>query len=298
MRFVVGYVPDRRGKDAVNLATTLAGAREAVLDIVVVLPVDEASLDMYSPDRAYQAELEKNGEEWLARALAHVPEGVQATGRVCRAASITEGLIEAAAASEAGGDAGSEAEAIVVGASHRGVLGEMLIGSIASSLLHSAPVPVALAPAGYEPSASVTRITCAIGEREGAEALLDTAIQAAAVRDIPLRLVSLVALDPDPSADSQDSRVEAAQEHVERLVARAREALPSADVSGTVGSGHTLEECVTSLEFEPSEFVLLGSSRLAASHRVFLSATAHRISRALSVPMVVIPRDHVAPVVN
>ena len=90
----------------------------------------------------------------------------------------------------------------------------------------------------------------------------------------------------------------AAQEHVERLVARAREALPSADVSGTVGSGHTLEECVTSLEFEPSEIVLLGSSRLAASHRVFLSATAHRISRALSVPMVVIPRDHVAPVVN
>ena len=120
----------------------------------------------------------------------------------------------------------------------------------------------------------------------------------AAVRDIPLRLVSLVALDPDPSADSQDSRVEAAQEHVECLVARAREALPSGDVSGTVGSGHTLEECVTSLEFEPSEIVLLGSSRLAASHRVFLSATAHRISRALSVPMVVIPRDHVAPVVN
>ncbi|GAA1798250.1 universal stress protein [Nostocoides veronense] len=288
MRFVVGYVPDRRGRDAVHLATTLAGAREAALDIVVVLPVDEASLDMYSPDRAYQAELEKNGEEWLARALAHVPEGVQATGRVCRAASITEGLIEAATDPTAG----AEAEAIVVGASHRGLVGELLIGSIASSLLHSAPVPVALAPAGYEPHPSVTRITCAIGERAGAEALLETAIQAANVRDIPLRFVSLVALDPDPSADSQDSRVDAAQEHVERLVAHAQDVMPSGQVTGSVGSGHTLEECVTSLDFEASEIVLLGSSRLAASHRVFLSATAHRISRALPVPMVVIPRDH------
>lgn len=289
MRFVVGYVPKRRGIEAVHLGATMAGGREARLDIVVVLPRDESSRDMYSPDRRYRHELEVQGEEWLAEALAAVPDGVAARGLVRHARTITEGLIDAA--DEAGED--SPAEAIVVGASHRSLIGELLIGSIASSLLHSAPVPVALAPGGYAGFPAITRITCALGERHGSDALLDIAIAAAAGRGVPLRVMSLVALDPDPTADDHEAGIEAAERHAASLVDIARERLPAGNpVTGIVGSGQDLEECVASLSFEESELVLLGSSRLGAPRRVFLSAAAHRISRALPVPMVVVPRDY------
>ncbi|XVX19434.1 universal stress protein [Actinomycetota bacterium] len=288
MRFVVGYVPQRRGLEAVHLGSTLAGGREAVLDVVVVLPDDSPTRDMYSPDRRYQQELDGQAQEWLDEALAAVPQGVSARGQVRHARTVAEGLIEAATDPEAG----SPAEAIVVGGSHRSLIGEVLIGSTASSLLHAAPVPVALAPGGYPGHPAVTRFTCALGDRHGADALLETAIQAAAARSVPLRVMSLVALDPDPTANDHESSV-AAEEHTDALVERARQELPAGiTVSGVVGSGHDLEECVTSLDFEPAELVLFGSSRLGAPRRVFLGATAHRIARALPVPMVVVPRDY------
>ncbi|MBP6996540.1 MAG: universal stress protein [Phycicoccus sp.] len=288
MRFVVGYLRDRRGEEAVRLATTMAGAREAHLDIVVVLPSDEPTYDMYSPDRAYQAALEEQAQGWLDHALALVPPGISATGRIRHDDSITEGLMACATDP----DLGTQAEAIIVGASSSGLLGQLRIGSVAGALLHASSVPVALAPSGYEASPSITRITAALGQGPGAQALLKTAIEAAAVRGIALRLMSLVALDDSADGDSKAAHLQRAEAHRDALVEQAQAALPAgANVTGVIGTGRSLEDCVTSLDFEPSELVLLGSGRLAPPHRVFLSASAHRISRALPAPMVVVPRD-------
>ena len=289
MRYVVGYVPNHRGIEAVNLAVTLAGSRDVTLDIVVVLPVEEPTFDMYSPDRAYQAALDEQGRGWLDQALAQVPEGVTARGLVRNASSITQGLIEAATDPELG----EEAEGIVIGASHRGLLGYFTIGSIASALLHASPVPVALAPGGYESQGAVSRVTAAMGQRQGADALLEVAIGAAASRQVPLRLMSLVALDHDEASDGDRARIESAERHEEHLVAKAGDRLD--DVSGVVGSGKTLEDCVGTLEFNPDEIVLLGSSRLGGPKKVFLGASANKILRALTVPMVVVPLDYEVP---
>ena len=67
-----------------------------------------------------------------------------------------------------------------------------------NELLHSAPVPVAVAPRGTPHSTidQVREVTCAIGERQGADLLLDTAVRFSRAAGTPLRLVSLVALDP------------------------------------------------------------------------------------------------------
>lgn len=288
MRLVVGYVPDRRGQEAVNLASTLAGARDIHLDVVVVLPSDDPTFDMYSPDRAFNAAMGERGRRWLADAMSHVADGVNASGEIRHAETITAGLIEAATDPSAD----SPAEAIVVGASSRGMFGQLKIGSVASALLHSAPVPVALAPAGYEPHPALTRITCAIGERSGAAAVLEVAAHAASARGIPLRVMSLVALD-DQAAGSHEARIDTAERHKDDLVEHARTLMPAGvEVTGVVGTGRSLVECVKSLEFEPSEIVLLGSSRLAAHRRVFLSPAAQHISRALPVPMVVVPLDY------
>lgn len=292
MRYVVGYVPDRGGAEAVHLASTLAGGIGVRLDIVVVLPVDEPSFHIYSQDRAYHLNLAAQGREWLDQALRLVPEGVEAQGVLREAESITEGLIAAAVDP----DLGPEAGAIVIGASHGGLIGRFSAGSVASALLHSAPVPVALAPNGYEPEPRITRITCATGTRQGAEALLEVAISAAGRRQVPLRLMSLIALDRDD--ESRAERVAVAERHAAAMVEHASAGLPDeSPVTSVVATGKTLESSVSRLDFEHSEIVLLGSSRLAGPKRVFVGASANKILRALPVPIVVVPREYEETVV-
>ena len=139
MRYIVGYGPEHHGLDAINLAATLARTSGAKVDVVVVLPDDSPTFHMYSPDRAFNEELEAQAEEWLAEGQSHVPSDVSVTGRIQRAESIVEGLIaEAEDAERSSGD-----DLIVVGTSHR-----VRLGSIADALLHSSAVPVALAPIG------------------------------------------------------------------------------------------------------------------------------------------------------
>ncbi len=132
MRYIVGYGPQQRGIDGINLASTLARSSGASLDLVVVLPDDAPTFHMYSPDHAYNTELRKQAGEWLADGLSHVPADVPAEGHLVNAESISEGLMEKAEESGQGGGAGM----IVVGTSHH-----VRLGSIADALLHSAPCP-------------------------------------------------------------------------------------------------------------------------------------------------------------
>lgn len=286
MRFVVGFVNGGRGVDAMRLAATLARSRGALLDVVVVLPTNEATLDLYSPDRAYQLERSRQAQEWLDRAVELVPDGVELRTHVRRAGSIAEGLIEAATDPELGEEAGL----IVIGAANRGIIGRFTAGSAATALLHSSPVPVALAPVGHEGQPTVSRVTCAVGARQGADAAVDVAVEMAQVRGVPLRLMSLVALDLDDSIGERASTL--AADHIEEIRQRAAQALPAGQVSTVLGHGSSLEECVEQLDFLPDEIVLVGSSRLADSRRLFLGASASKMLRALPVPMVVVPRDY------
>lgn len=291
MRYVVGYVPNQHGADALSLASTLAGQQRAHLDIVVVLRAEAQGVSGRAvPGRLYLAELEEQARDWLEQAMAELPEGVDATGHVRFAESVAEGLIEAATAPEFG----EEAALIALGAAERGIRGRITIGSVASALLHSAPVPVALAPTEYEPQPAITRVTCATGTRQGAEVLVDVAIASAARRRVPLRLISLVTLDTQDWDEERHDDTDVAQAHAEGLAERARAALPpECPVTVAIGHGNTLEECVGSLDFADSELVLVGSSRLAGPRRLFLGPTAMKMLRALEVPMIVVPRDYV-----
>lgn len=290
MRYVVGYTPDRRGGDAVRLAATLASSGGASLDIIAVLPAESMAYDSISPDRSYQLELEREAREGLEEALAYVPEGVTATGRIRRADSIAEGLIGASTDPELG----EEAAMISIGATHRGIQGRFTVGSVASGLLHAAPVPVALPPAGYPGYERVTRITCAIGNREGAEALLDVAVDSASGRSVPLRLMSLVALGAGELDDARDrALIEEAVMHADALAEVATAELPTdCPTSTVIGQGRSLEAAVQMLDFELDEVVMVGSSRLAGPRQLFIGASARKILRALPVPMIVVPRDY------
>lgn len=287
MRYVVGYGPRQRGVDGVNLAATLARSSGATLDLVAVLPSDAPTFHRYSPDDAFNAEVEEQGREWLKDGLAHVPDEVHAEGHLRRADSITQGLLDAATDADRG-----EAGLIVVGTYHRVRSGRFGLGSLADALLHASAVPVALAPAGYEGYPGVTRITCAIGMQPDAEHVLDTAIRLAADWKVPLRLMSLVAVGEEGREDRRREWTQRAEQHAATLVDRATAALPAdCPVTSVVGHGESLEEAVQGLDFFETEVVLIGSSRLAQPKRLFLGHSASKIMRALPVPMIVLPRD-------
>ena len=282
MRYVVGYTANERGRDALNLASALARSQDAELDLVMVDPVHSPYTAVYPPESGYRDLLEEQLETWLSEALARVPDDVRAAGHIRNADSDARGLIEAAEELGAG--------LIVVGAASNGVFKRFTIGSVANALLHAAQVPVALAPHGYSRTGALTRITCAVGNRRGAEDVLEAGVQTAARSGLPLRLVSLVALDA-PSRDA-DAVAEAGRHARDRL-ARARElAAGRCEVTAVVATGRTIENAVDDLEFDDGDIMLIGSSRLAGNNQLFLGPTASKVLRSLPVPMVVVPRNY------
>jgi len=178
---------------------------------------------------------------------------------------------------------------VVVGTSKRAPWRRFTVGSTATALLRRSVVPVALAPSGYRPPRAITRITCAIGTRAGHGSLLEVATDAAARRHAPLRLVSLVTLDARRAGDQATGWAEA---HAKVILDQAVEAVDRRTlVRADIAPGRTTEEAIDNLDWDESEVVLIGSSRLASRNHIFLGNAAHRIVRALPVPVVVVPRD-------
>ncbi len=281
MRYVVGYTPNDRGADAVALAAAMARAQGAHLDLVYVVH-GRASTAKMDPEanRASPAAQEVLMAERHGMEL--VPKGIEARFHVRKADSFAAGLIEAAVEYRAG--------LIVVGAASNGLFKRHTVGSVANALLHAAPVPVALAPRGYHQSEPISRLTLAVGQRSGAEAAIDVAVESSERRGVPLRLVSLVELDAEGNGGEN---VNAAHIHANTVLTAAARRLPEGHpVTVEVAHGRSIEEAIDDLEWDDAEILIVGSSRLAEKNKLFIGSTANKVLRALPVPMVVVPREY------
>ncbi len=286
MRLAVGYLATPGGADAVALGVRLARSLGAELDVCMVLPPDRGVPAMV-PTGGYDELLAEQAGEWLNQALAGVPDDVVAHSHVSVSDSTADGLINEVKR--------LGAQAVVVGGSGGGLAGSYSLGSVVNELLHSAHVPVAVAPKGTRLSAveRVREVTCAIGERAGAGTLLNVAVRACKAADVPLRLVSLVALDPmfGSLRGDADALRERAMDHARRALEEAKESLPEGfSVTATVAEGSSVEDAVSRLPWHDGDVIMVGSSRLAAPRRLFLGSTAAKMLRVLDVPMIVVPR--------
>ncbi|NMR29561.1 universal stress protein [Crystallibacter degradans] len=283
MRYVVGYQPDDRGADAIALAVAIARAQGTGLDIVYVVP-ENAPYVAVNPQGKRISAGEQEVLTARREALKLVPSDIDAEFRVVDSDSFAEGLIETATA--------QSAALIVIGAASNGLFKRFSVGSVANALLHASPVPVALAPRGYQRKGPLTRLTAFIGERQGAQTARDVALRAAGRRGLPLRLVSLVALDTQERSDSGEA-IHQAHLHANSVLAEAATTALDGTATVTVAHGRSIEEAIDSLDWDEGELVIIGSSRLAQHNRLFLGSTALKVLRALPVPMVVVPREGV-----
>lgn len=284
MRYVVGYTPNERGADAIALAAVIAKTQGAHLDLVYVVR-DDAPYVALNPEGSRVSVAEQEVLTAQREALKYVPEGIKAEFHVREAESFAIGLIEAAVELQAG--------LIVIGAASSGLFKRFTVGSVANGLLHASPVPVALAPRGYQRAEPLSRLTLMVGTRQGAQAAIDVAIDSAGRRGIPLRLVSLVELDELKQHDFDvDNALSPARQHVNTVLAKAAERLPDGEATVTMAHGRSIEGAIDSIGWEEGELVIVGSSRLAQNNLLFLGSTANKVLRALPVPMVVVPRDY------
>jgi nucleotide-binding universal stress UspA family protein len=167
---------------------------------------------------------------------------------------------------------------------------------VVNELLHSAPVPVVVAPRGTRDSKidRVREVTCAIGQRQGADLLLEKAVRFSKAAGTPLRLVSLVALDPvfGQLRGDEEAVRERALAHAQQVLDTAKSSLPDGfPVTSTIVEGDTVEDAVRKLDWHDGDLIMVGSSRLSAPRRLFLGSTAAKMLRVLDVPMMVVPRD-------
>lgn len=284
MHLTVGYLATPTGDDGIALASALAKTLDASVDIVLV--VREELPDGHPGRLEYQKLLLDRGNQWVSKAVAALAtHGVTAASTVTVGESFAQSLIEFAEE--------KSSDLIVVGGARDGFFGGHTIGPVTGALLHSSPIPVALAPRGYaeDPDEVIEAVTAAVPTRPGDDNPLPFAITLASAAGLPIRMLSLVSAENLSEAGSakevRQLQVTAAEEN---LVVAAR-ALPDApEIKSMVADGVTLESALKKLKWDDGDLLVVGSSRFAAPSRLFLGSTAARILAGVDVPVIVVPR--------
>ncbi|KMO77165.1 universal stress protein UspA [Mycolicibacterium chubuense] len=285
MHLTVGYLATPTGDDGVALASALARTFDASVDVLLV--VREELPDGHPGRLEYQRLLVERGEQWVAGAVATLArDGVHAESSVTVGESFAQTLVDYAQE--------KSSDLIVVGGARDGFFGRHTIGPVTGALLHSSPIPVALAPRGYaeDPDERFTAVTAAVPTKPGDDNPLPFAITLASAAGLGIRMLSLVSAENFAEAGSarevRQLQVAAAEENL----AVAARALPdSPEIESLVADGMTLESALKKLNWDDGDLLVVGSSRFAAPRRIFLGSTAARILAGVDVPVIVVPRD-------
>ncbi|WP_222192741.1 universal stress protein [Modestobacter italicus] len=276
---------------ALRLAAGLARAERSPVVVATVVPPDAGGSIASRVDREYR--------QWRAALTAtrqaEALTGLRAAGvddvrtAVVPASSVPSGLVEAAGR--------YRARVLVLGAAAEAPAGRFAAGSVAERLLHSSPVPLALAPREWSAPAAPRRLTCAwAGTARSREAL--AAARGFADRwGVPIRLVTFVPERAAMLPSETGLRIE--QVVSEEWAAQVQGSLDEV-VAGWPGPGRARETllargagwagAIAAVPWEPGDVLVVGSSRVGPFTRVFVGSTATKILRATTVPVLVVPR--------
>jgi nucleotide-binding universal stress UspA family protein len=297
MSLLVAFAPDGGGKAVLHLAAMLARSAEDDLVVGAVVPAPWYP----SParvDAEYQAYLHEAAQSALHKARRRLPSDIPATFVIHDARSVPAGLLELAEQ--------HDASLIVVGSSSAGGVGHVTLGSASSRLLHSSPLPVALAPRGFRarPDARVVRVTAAFGGTTGSEELVIAAASVTAGVGAALRLASFAVRSRPPYTSGVGTEADDAmtREWIQEIEAAARAALEKVEdlaavpreLEIVIGRGESWEEALEEVEWDEGDVLVVGSASIGPVARVFLGSRATKIVQHSPVPVVVVPRGAVA----
>lgn len=268
MTLLAGFAPDGKGRGVLHLAALLARSSGEPLVIGAVIPRSWPP-GLARVDAEYHSYLDTTAEEALATARRRVPDDVEATFVAHHARSAPAGLLELAAE--------HEARALVLGPP----------GSTSHRLLHSSPVPVALAPKGFRtaPGARVRRVTVAFGGTD--PSLIEAASREAGRVGAELRVASFAVRAHAPytsgvGAEGQGGVLDEWEDEI-------RAAVPDG-LEVVIGHGADWEDAIEEVEWEEGDVLVVGSSSIGPVAQLFLGSRAAKIIRHAPVPVVMVPR--------
>ncbi len=291
MTIIAGFSSSRQGSAPLNLAAQIA--RSTGEKVIATAIVERALARQDDPvENEYLGYVSVQAEKSLRRVVEQLPDGLDIPVVVHQSTSIPTGLMELVDA--------NEASLAVVGSSSSGLLGRVGLGSVTERLVHTASVPVAIAPRGYAPgSGPLRRLTAAYGDEADVNGLIPAAAALATKWSVPLRIASFTVRPVrmfggsiEPSAEDlvvqQWSR--RTMDDIVKQLNVVRERLPIPDVDVVVGSGHDWREAVEAVPWEAGDILLMGSGAAGPVAQVFLGSAASKILRHAPVPVMIVPR--------
>jgi len=291
MTIIAAISASRQGTAPLHLAAQIA---RSTGDKVVAAAVVERPW----PPRADPVEDEYLGyvtsqaRQSLERMVGKLPAELDTWVVVHQSTSVPTGLTDLAA--EIG------AELVVVGSSSSGLLGRVALGSVTNRLVHTAAVPVAIAPRGYPLGPDpIRRLTAAYGGEADINGLIPAAAELATQWPVQLRIVSFTVRPVRMFGGSIESSAEdlviqqwsrRTFDDIAKQLNAVRDRISVPDVDVVVGTGHDWREAVEDVPWESGDMLLLGSGAAGQTAHVFLGSAASKILRHAPVPVMIVPR--------
>ena len=295
MTIIAGFSSSRQGPAPLNLAAQVA-APPATRSSPLPSSNGRGRPKTIPIENEYLSYVTVAGDESIDRVVSASPGDLDITTVVHQSTSFPSGLMELAAI--------HKVDLVVVGSSSSGLLGRVGLGSVTERLVHTASVPVAIAPRGYASgSGPIRRLSAAYGGEADVNGLVAAAAELAKSWSVRLRIVSftvrpvrMFAGSIEPSAENlvvQQWSRRTYDDIVKQLNSvRARSPVP--DVEVVVGSGHDWREAVEAVSWEPGDLLVLGSGAAGPAAQVFLGSAASKILRHSPVPVMIVPRYQLA----
>lgn len=291
MTVVVGYLAGKSGTAPLHLAVGAARTLRTSLTVTTIVPKPWTTPSPARIDAEYASwagQLGADSAKEAQRYLSTLPDGLEVTYHSHAHRSVSGGLVEVV--DELGADL------LVLGSSSNGQLGQVVVGSTADRLLHSSPVPLAIAPRGYRSRAGVlTRITCGFpGTPESVEVVKRIADLAVRL-EVPLRVITFAVrgrtmYPPEVGLHAEDSILAAWETSAREMLEKLRsDGIVGDDVALQVVSGNGWDQALDAAEWEDGEVLALGTSPRGDIARVFLGSRGTKIMRHSPVPVLVLP---------
>ena len=292
MTVVVGYLAGKSGSAPLHLAAGAARTLRTSLTVATIVPKPWTYPSPARVDAEYAAwadQLAADSAREAQRDLDAMAQPVEVRFHSHAHRSVSGGLIQVVEE--------LDADLLVLGSSASGQLGQVVVGSTADRLLHSSPVPVAIAPRGYRSprGGRLTRITCGY---PGTPESVDVVSRVAALAErleVPLRVITFAVrgrtmYPPEVGLHAEDSILAEWESQAGEMLARLHtDGVVGDDVALQVVSGNGWDQALDDAEWQDGEILTLGTSPRSDIAHVFLGSRGTKIMRVSPVPVLVLP---------
>ncbi len=292
MTVVVGYLAGKSGTAPLNLAVGAARTLRTSLTVATIVPKPWTFPSPARVDAEYAAwadQLAADSAREAQRDLAPMAESLEISYHSHAHRSVSGGLTEVVGE--------LDADLLVLGSASNGALGQVVVGSTADRLLHSSPVPVAIAPRGYRSprGGRLTRITCGYPGTPGSVEVVRSIAALAHRLEVPLRVITFAVrgrtmYPPEVGLHAEDSILAAWESQAAEMLAALRtDGVVDDAVDLQVVSGNDWGQAIDDAEWQDGEILALGTSPRGEIAHVFLGSRGTKIMRVSPVPVLVLP---------